>query len=205
MKTPTLITFAGAAGSGKDTIATVIAEELGYQIDRFAKPLYDFIESITGYTYEDLQDPVLKNEIIPWLGKSPRQLLQSAGTEWGRDMIREDLWAKCLEHRNKDLLTPPADHDATGLIIPDGRFTNEAGFTRAYDGVLVFVIRPDLELIADTSHRSENGLTADDCDMTIMNDRDIGAIYHRVSVIIAALQAVHGEIHRRKEREANAT
>lgn len=205
MKTPTLITFAGAAGSGKDTIATVVAEELGYQVDRFAKPLYDFIQSITGYTYEQLQDKTIKNTVIPWLGKSPRQLLQSAGTEWGRDMIREDLWAKCLEHRNRDLLCPPEGEDSTGLIVPDGRFTNEADFTKAYDGVLVYVIRPELVTIEDSDHRSENGLAADDCDMTILNDRDIGAIYKRVSIIIAGLQAVHDENLRIKSRNEDGS
>ncbi len=196
MSIPRLITLAGAAGSGKDTLGQLLASHFGYKIDRFAKPLYDFIYSVTGLSYERLQDPEIKNETIPWIGKSPRQLLQSLGTEWGRDHVNEDLWARCLEVRNKGIFV----EGETGIVVPDARFLNEAEFTRAYDGVLIWVLRPDLEKITTSNHRSENGLTADDCDVTVLNNGSIERLIERRDIIVEAIQAVHTENLRLKER-----
>ena len=203
MKNPTLITLAGAAGSGKDTLGKMLANHFGYQIDRFAKPIYDLIESMIGANYEELQDRELKHAIVTWLGKSPRELLQSLGTEWGRDMVCEEVWARCLEYRNKHILQP-TENDAGGLIVPDARFLNEAEFTRAYDGVLVWVLKPDLELISTSGHRSENGLTADDCDVTVLNNSSIEALHQRIPIIVEAIQAVHEENLRQKARRQDA-
>jgi hypothetical protein len=80
-----LIGLHGKAHAGKDTVGQML---VGYGLDRvaFADPIKRMLIEGLGLTAEHFDSP-LKEEPIPWLGKSPRQLMQTLGTEWGRDLV----------------------------------------------------------------------------------------------------------------------
>ena len=95
-----LIGMCGAAGSGKDTIADI----LGFDRVAFADPLYEMVSLVTGLTPDEMRDRETKERTIDWLGQSPRQLLQTLGTEWGRGMVSESIWVDTAMRRVRGLL-----------------------------------------------------------------------------------------------------
>lgn len=91
-----IVGITGRARSGKDTLADMIvaASRSGIWMS-FADPIRHFIARVSGLPYAELVDSPRKETPIPDLGnKSPRQMMQTLGTEWGRDLIDSDLWIK---------------------------------------------------------------------------------------------------------------
>ena len=71
----------------------------------FADPLYQCISTITGLPVARLKARDVKEAVIPHLGKSPRQMLQSLGTEWGRGMVHDEIWIRIAMERAGQQLT----------------------------------------------------------------------------------------------------
>lgn len=150
----------GAAGAGKGTVASM----LGWHEVSFADPLYDMISTMTGYSVEQLKDRQFKEQVIPWLGKSPRQLLQTLGTDWGRDIVAKDVWRKIGARRIR------AAHLAgiTCVVVPDVRFDDEADLIHdEFGGVIWEVTRPGAQTCV--GHVSESGLSRNRIDRTLVN------------------------------------
>lgn len=150
----------GAAGAGKGTVASM----LGWHEVSFADPLYDMISVMTGYPVERLKDRQFKEQVIPWLGKSPRQLLQTLGTDWGRDTVAKDVWRKIGARRIR------AAHLAgiTCVAVPDVRFDDEADLIHdEFGGVIWEATRPGAQTCV--GHVSESGLSRNRIDRTLVN------------------------------------
>ena len=127
-----LIGMCGAAGSGKDTIADI----LGFDRVAFADPLYEMVSIVTGLPPEEMRDRETKESEIGWLGQSPRQLLQTLGTEWGRGMVSESIWVDTAMRRVARLLAA-----GRSVVVTDVRFDNEAAAIKAAGGVVWQVVR----------------------------------------------------------------
>lgn len=157
---PQLIGIAGAAGCGKDTLARGLRSISGYPIHRMADPLKRALEAMFGFSPALWDDRERKEEVLPWLGKSPRYLAQTLGTEWGRLLVHEDLWV---------LLADRAFKEHGCLIVPDIRYDNEAAWIEDNDGILLYIDRPD-EPLLDTTHVSEDGIDMSYVDEIIVNN-----------------------------------
>lgn len=147
MARPPLIGIAGRARSGKDTVANFLIAAIGGYRYSFADP----IRSMLAPLGVDMNDPYWqdrKEEIIPALGVSPRRMMQTLGTEWGRELINPHLWLILANHR---LL-----RDGPGMVIPDVRFENEAEWIRRYGGRIIHVYRTDGREVE--AHASEAGV-----------------------------------------------
>lgn len=142
-----LIGIAGRARSGKDTVANFIVAAIGGYRYSFADP----IRAMLALLGVDMSDPywqARKEEPIPALGVSPRRMMQTLGTEWGRQLINPDLWLIMAHQR---LL-----QSGPGMVISDVRFDNEAAWIRKHGGWIIHVIRPDTKTVE--AHESENGI-----------------------------------------------
>jgi len=122
-----LIGLTGPAGSGKDTVADLLCSQHGFVQIAFADPLRDGIKAMFPWiTDTHLTDRALKEAPLAELGKSPRQILQTLGTEWGRDLIHPEIWLIAATHRLAKLrASSPCLHIA-GVVVSDVRFENEA-------------------------------------------------------------------------------
>jgi hypothetical protein len=158
MSQPPIIGIAGRARSGKDTVANFIIAAIGGYRYSFADPIRAMLAPLG----VDMNDPFWqerKEEPIPALGVSPRRMMQTLGTEWGRQLIHPDLWIIMAHQR---LLS-----SGPGMVVPDVRFENEAAWVRKHGGRIIHVIRPDAKVVE--AHASEDGIEMLDSDVQLLN------------------------------------
>jgi Tfp pilus assembly ATPase PilU len=163
-----LIAFTGYAGCGKSTAAQALTSKRQASRISFADPLRNMLRAM-GLSWKQLT--VEKQEPIGWLdGKSTRQLMQTLGTEWGRQLVHPDIWIRLARRRiqqHREVSSHP-------LVIDDCRFDNEARMVRELGGIVVRVTREGAANIAP-AHVSEAGVSDSLIDRVIFNstaDRD---------------------------------
>ena len=168
-----LIGICGPAGSGKDTLADGIAAMDIYFKYAFADPIKAAINIMFGFGPAHWENRGWKEEVLPWIGVSPRTLAQSLGTEWGRDMVDQELWLKIAQQKFAKIDgTARMEHGrilGLGMIIPDVRFDNEAQWIKDAGGLLLKIDRPSME-ISESSHATEAGVDPALIDAVIVND-----------------------------------
>lgn len=145
-----LIGLIGKAGVGKDTVALHLWNEHNLRRYSFAAPLRDMLGELLGDV--DWDDREWKERKIDWIGKSPRELLQTLGTEWGRNLVHPHLWVLRAE-QEWQCITQRLHGLADGMVVSDVRFTNEADWIISRGGTLIEILRPDAAPVA--SHASE--------------------------------------------------
>lgn len=113
----------GGSGHGKDTLADMVADELGR--DRvlrcaFADPLKSIAMQLFGMPREVAYGS--QEAKLSWkkYGFSARQILQMVGTEGGRDLYSHYLWVDGLAE-----LIKSQPMDMKFAVVSDGRFYTE--------------------------------------------------------------------------------
>lgn len=179
MKRPKIVgLYSSAPQSGKTCVASIISEH-GYTIVPFAGTLKDMIiPMITalGYDYPRAWELVIsdKNYVLPEIGVSARHMLQTLGTEYGRQCLHPDIWLKCWEKKAERF---------SAVVSDDVRFPNEADLIRKLGGEMWLVRRFDVQ--RTTSHSSEGSLDDYGFDRVIEND---GTLDDLRSKVMTALQ-----------------
>ena len=148
-----IIGLCGLAGSGKDEVSAILSRRHGFAAISFAGPIYLAVSEITGMPPAKLKDRGLKEQPIPWLGKSPRELLQTLGTEWGRGMVREDIWVRIAMWR-------ASEHEH--VAITDVRFANEAALGPVQKSLHRLPAANEAVLAMPVVSRGQAGASADD-------------------------------------------
>lgn len=170
-----LIGIAGPAQSGKSTLAGELRRLVEFRGGEFhekpfAGPLKAMLAVIGVSTLE--KD---KNAVDARFGVSPRILMQTLGTEWGRK-INPDCWLNVWR----------SQLPSTGLVVvPDVRFENEAHAIRELGGTLIHVTRPvTADMLAVPAHASEAGIKRQKGDTVLHNDRGIEKVAALAAQII---------------------
>lgn len=169
---PKVVALAGQAGSGKSTLADYLIGQHGYVRVKFAGPLKAMCRAMG--MIDDQIEGALKEVPSPHLqGRSPRYVMQTLGTNWGRDCIGPDLWVGLWANTANDVL----NHGGR-VIADDCRFDNEADMVRALGGV-VLEIRGRGGIAGQ--HASEAGC---DADVVLRNDGSIAELYDRADEVL---------------------
>ena len=169
-----LIGLTGPAGSGKDTVADWLESAHNFERIALAAPIRRGLCAMLEISRNAFL-PGIKEHVIPWIGKSPRELMQTLGTEWGRDLIAHDLWLRVAARKIED-----SDHDH--IVITDIRFEDEAAWLRNLGGKLWFIQRDSAPPVR--KHVSEAGISATPYDTTIFNNSTIEGLYRAVDAAI---------------------
>jgi len=178
-----LIGITGPAFAGKDTIATILCWSHGYFCESFADPLRTGLEAMFGLQ-ESHFDREHKEQVIEWIGKSPRELLQTLGTQFGRDLVNRQIWCR---HMHRRLQEYPLW--CKSIVIPDVRFVDEARLIHSHGGVIWRVIRPGAETTAHSDHTSEQEQRRIVADVELLNDGTIAALQRSVDATLKALES----------------
>lgn len=191
-----IIGITGKAGSGKTTAANWFLRNHTQVVKlSFARPLKYMVSALlkdvlpknAAHTpAEYLTNPVLKETALPELaGQTPRYLMQTIGTEWGRQTIHPDFWVNIAVVKMERILASgfkSGKNHTLLCIFDDVRFANEAEMIRAYGGVVVRIERPGAEKPATVaSHASED--MDFPADVTFVNDgavADLEALLHDI-------------------------
>lgn len=88
-----MIELTGRAGSGKTTIVNWLCSDFGFVNVALADPITEGLKAMLGISNERLKD-----QPIGWLNRSPRELMQSLGTDWGRH-IAENICLRVADLR----------------------------------------------------------------------------------------------------------
>jgi hypothetical protein len=142
-----IVGICGAAGAGKDTAADALVDSLEYKKGMFAQPLKEMACQLFGWSMADLESLAFKeapNDAC--YGRTPRQVLQTLGTDWGREMVGPNIWVDAALRYLKQART----------VYSDVRFPNEAKIIRESGGILVYVTCVDQAAGTDSNqHASE--------------------------------------------------
>lgn len=159
----TVVIVFGGSGHGKDTLADMIADELGR--DRtlrcaFADPLKSIAMQLFGMPREVAYGS--QQDKLTWTkyGLSARRILQMVGTEGGRELYSVYLWVDGLAEVIK---SQPYQIDFA--VVSDGRFWSERELGERVPGVRVRMVlvwrpsAPDLGLAPTFWNRVRSRLT----------------------------------------------
>ncbi len=174
---PRLIAFAGRAGVGKSEASRLLINRDFVQT-KFAGPLKAMLTTMyefSGLDPEDITERLegkLKEEPDHILGgTSPRRAMQTLGGEWGRDMVRNDLWVSLWKRDAQRKLNA-----GLSLVVDDLRYPNEADAIRELGGEIWMIEGTTRRHVPD--HPSEN--FDFDPDGVIHNNVDIVGFWGRV-------------------------
>lgn len=165
-----IIGLVGKAGSGKDTVGGMICEmDSSAVLTSFALPMKQFVQRVFAFSNEQVYGASDSRNVpdprYPRPGKeclSPREALQTLGTEWGRALFT-DVWAdlglrEALELESRGKM----------VVFTDCRFVNEAEKIHAAGGVLWRISR-----VACVSSRHASEMEMDSAEMLSLIDLDI--------------------------------
>ena len=179
-----LIGLAARARCGKDTVANYLGMSAGIARYAFAYPLKRGVQEMFGLTDEQTWNDDLKEVVIPEYGMSPRQLFQLAGTEFGRDMVAQDVWVRRakveIEKRRREAVQP--NSIVNGMVITDIRFENEAALIREQGGAVWHIERPGAPQV--NAHSSEAGAAKHPDDIVLLNNGTIADLYAKVNALL---------------------
>lgn len=173
-----VIGLCGKAGAGKDTVADYLVDRYGFVKYSLASPIKAGLNAMFGFTPDQWNDRDWKETPLYPIQKSPRQLAQTLGTEWGRNQVSGDLWLWLAQQfiTQVGLRVPRA----AGVVISDIRFDNEAFWLTHTEGALWQVLRA----VAPVSkHASEKGVNEKYVERVLHNH---GSMQHLRSQIDAA-------------------
>ncbi|RKZ11296.1 deoxynucleotide monophosphate kinase [bacterium] len=178
---PILIGLAGPARSGKDSVANIIKDQTMAMNIAFAEPIKKMLSALLDpITPNARWEPVDKEQQIPRIGKSYRQLIQTLGTEWGRDLINPDIWLN-LAMTKADYWLNLNSH----VTITDVRFANEADAIRQRGGYIWHIDRPNIQIV--NPHASEQQQLGHLGDIIIDNSGTLGDLRSIVNQQLEAL------------------
>lgn len=162
--------YSPAAQSGKSTVAGILQQERNFSRVRFAAPLKNMVRGlllsmgITPDIVERMVEGDLKEAVVPGFSTvTPRRLMQTLGTDWGREAVDNDLWAKVAMSKIKSR-TAAHRH----VVVDDLRFANEYRMLREIGAKIVRITRPSVQAVGE--QRYEGLLEKAQFDVQIVND-----------------------------------
>ena len=181
--TPQLIgLYSSAPQSGKSLVAKYLNEAYGYTVVPFASTLKEMlIPMLTAYGYSEREARHYvyeeKQHRLPYLGVTVRHLLQTLGTEWGRQCVHPHLWTECWKRRSRKYAY---------VVVDDVRFPNEAELIRGARGTdqgqLWVVRRPGASV--GPAHASEGSLDGWVFDQILSNSGTIDELHTLIDKIL---------------------
>ena len=175
---PIIGLYSPIMGSGKTTVAQYLSAKHGYTMVSFASPIRRMLRVLLAQLYSPEQIYEFtrqENKSMPLPGFpmriNPRYLLQTLGTEWGRNLVHPDIWVKAAFAGLRE---------DTKYVFDDMRFPNEFEAIQKRGGQVWCIERPGLPPDNLSRHSSERRLD--------------GYVFHTCIVNHGSIQDLHDTI-----------
>jgi hypothetical protein len=173
-----IIGLSGVARSGKDTIANYLIEKHGFTRVSFADPIREALVKLNPSIDVDGYSMRLGHAVnlLGWerlkeISSDIRGLMQRMGTEVGREMFGENIWAdvafKSIRPESK-------------IVISDVRYLNEITAITSALGNVWRIERPGVG--PANEHSSETALNNYNFPIKLTNDSTLDALYKLVDL-----------------------
>lgn len=179
--------YSPAPQSGKSTVASHLVLKHGYHKLRFAGALKMMTSALLASmgvprnTIDRMIEGDLKEEPIDLATfcptVTPRKLMQTLGTEWGRGAVYNDFWIDIVRKSVREHLDK-----GYNVVIDDMRFPNELSFISELGGMCVCIERPTTNV--RTTHASEGLLNGAHFDVLLRNNGTVEQLLRYVDVFI---------------------
>ena len=168
-----LIALTGAAGSGKSTVAKHLSNKrIPFVRTKFSGTLKKMLMQIPNVTIDMIEGELKEEPQELFGGKTPREVMQTLGTEWGRDSVYSKIWLDSWERSICDL---------TYVVVEDLRYLNEAELVKNRGGEIWRIKRPDYQC---NGHISETEMKGIDPDLTIRNNGSVEELHAMIDSIL---------------------
>lgn len=154
-----IIGLIGAKGCGKSTVfAKHLKDKYHFTSVAHADPLKKMLRGL-GLTEDQISGSSKEAPCQELCGKTPREAMQTLGSEWGRKLIHDDLWVhlwgvEALKHKN---------------VVADGvRYQNEIDKIKELGGATIKIRRPSVE--GKSVHETEMYSSVLKTDFEIFNE-----------------------------------
>jgi len=181
-----LIIFVGKIGSGKSAAANIL-KKYSFEEETFAEPIKQFLLTI-GFNYEDVygsQEEKLK--INKFWNVSGREFMQKFATDIMRNQLQtvfpqidlggSTIWVRAMEKKIQD-------NPEKNIVIGDGRFPDEIMLIKKYGGIVIKIIRPDVDEKYKSKHESESYFNSIVPDYEIINDGTFEDLENKIKNIL---------------------
>ena len=171
-----LIGMLGHVGEGKTTAAHRLRDYHDYTLLSFSTALKQAAVMLFRIPMDSFTNSMLKaTPLLEW-GLTPREILQTLGTECMRDHFGNDFWIKALNHEIETLSTPD-------IVIDDVRFPEEVALVHRLGGKLIRIIRPNNPYLIPTTHRSEQ-VDRSKKYAKVINNGTIETLYDKIDITL---------------------
>lgn len=171
-KQPKLIVIGGYVFSGKDAVANILVEEVGWYKTYMSKPLENALLTLDPYIPVNVaktEVPLRYSAVHASVGYDEskkidevRRLLQTLGTEVGRNMFGPDSWLNLVSKEVTEQL-----YQGRNVVVTGVRYPNEMARFKDFEAKSLWVERPGVTAV--NAHSSENTLIPNDFDMCCYN------------------------------------
>ena len=176
-----LVALTGAAGSGKSTVAKYLSEgrhshygsNVPFVRTKFSGTLKKMLMQIPNVTIDMIEGELKEEPQELFGGKTPREVMQTLGTEWGRDSVYSKIWLDSWERSICDL---------TYVVVEDLRYLNEAELVKNRGGEIWRIKRPDYQC---NGHISETEMEGIEPDLTIRNSGSVKELHAMIDSVLA--------------------
>jgi hypothetical protein len=135
--------YSSSMQSGKSTVALELTKALFGRKMAFAGPFYNFVVEVAApfigsveETWAWMRDERKDRAIIPGLGVTLRSMLQTIGTNWGRECVNHNIWTLLAEQNALAALR------SYSVVFDDMRFPNEFEMIKRNGGKCIRITRP---------------------------------------------------------------
>jgi hypothetical protein len=178
-KNPLVVGITGTAGSGKTTAARIMCDRYDFSRVRIAEPIKRMARAL-GLTHDQVDGPLKDIPLDELCGKTPRYVMQTLGTEWGRRMVGEDIWVRVAEKEIRRLMS-----NGVSVVVDDVRFPDEAAMIKKLGGAVVRIENP--VITQSTAHESERHIFNIEVDYVIVNGGSINDLGLSVDGVLSSL------------------
>lgn len=141
-----IVAFAGAAYSGKDTAARLLARRHGFYDIALASAFKSGAAFMYGLTQSQVNGES-KDIVDPFWGVTPRRILQQVANH-GRAMFGDDVWVRALRR----FIDARGGVNARRWVITDVRTLAEAVEIASWGGKVALIVRPPVgRLVGDAA------------------------------------------------------